>query len=268
MGTARASDTGGPATTAASPATTAPASDGTTVPPSERVVAPENRPEDIPPPWPAGDPALASFSFTDVTAEAGLDVTHSDLPLIAESGMTSGVTVADVDRDGDHDVFLPRVGKPDGLFLNDGSGRFTDVAEQAGVAGPPDRAGSSAGVFADFDADGHLDLFVTGAGRGANQLFMNNGDGTFREESDGARGGVARGAPAAGGQSDSRCCGRRREPRRLHGPAGAALAPGALLRRRGPGRDLGAPRHCRHRVRRRTVQLRGGGSTPGRWASR
>ena len=55
------------------------------------------------------------------------------------------------------------------------------------MAGPPDRAGSSAGAFADFDADGHLDLFVTGAGRGANQLFMNNGDGTFREESD-ARG--------------------------------------------------------------------------------
>ena len=56
------------------------------------------------------------------------------------------------------------MGKADGLFLNDGSGRFTDVAERAGVAGPPDRAGSSAGAFADFDADGHLDLFVTGSG--------------------------------------------------------------------------------------------------------
>ncbi len=165
---------------------------GTTAAPEDADVPPPppNRPGDIPPPWPLGDPALASFSFTDVTAEAGLDVAHSDFPLIAESGMTSGVTVADVDRDGDHDVFLPRVGRPDGLFLNDGAGRFTDVAEQAGVAGPADRAGSSTGVFADFDADGHLDLFVAGAGRGANQLFMNNGDGTFREESD------ARGVPS------------------------------------------------------------------------
>ena len=151
-----------PATTAASPATTAPIGDDTDGPTDpEPAVAPENHPGAIPPPWPLGDPALASFSFTDVTTEAGLDVAHSDLPLIAESGMTSGATVADVDGDGDHDVFLPRVGTSDGLFLNDGAGNFTDVAEQAGVAGSPDRAGSSTGTFADFDADGHLDLFVT-----------------------------------------------------------------------------------------------------------
>ncbi len=188
-GTGGGTDTGGTATTEAAPETTTSPSSTVQSLPAD-LAPPPNRPEDIPPPWPAGDPALASLSFTEVTAEAGLSVPHSDLPLSAESGMTSGVTVADVDRDGDHDVFLPRVGKPDGLFLNDGSGRFTDVAEQAGVAGPPDRAGSSTAAFADFDADGHLDLFVAGAGRGANQLFMNEGDGTYVEES------VARGVPS------------------------------------------------------------------------
>lgn len=121
--------------------------------------------------------------FTEVTEAAGLNTPHTTLDLVAEDAMSSGAAVADVDGDGHLDVFITRIGAPNSLYLNDGNGVFTDVAAEAGVAGPTDRFGSSAAAFADFDGDGHLDLFVTGYGQGENQLFMSNGDGTFREES-------------------------------------------------------------------------------------
>lgn len=85
--------------------------------------------------------------FTDVTAQAGLDV-----PIYA-----MGATAGDYDADGDSDLFVTAVG-PHRLFRNDG-GRFTDVAAQQGVA--LSRFGSSA-AWLDHDKDGDLDLFVLG----------------------------------------------------------------------------------------------------------
>ncbi len=62
----------------------------------------------------------------------------------------------------------------DRLFRNNHDGTFNDVTQKAGVAG----SGYSMGVAAaDYDNDGHVDLFVTGV-RG-NTLFRNRGDGTF-----------------------------------------------------------------------------------------
>lgn len=49
--------------------------------------------------------------------------------------MTSGAAVEDIDGDGDLDVFLPRVGFPNALYVNDGNGRFTDQANVAGLGG-------------------------------------------------------------------------------------------------------------------------------------
>ncbi len=135
--------------------------------------------------------------FTEVAAEAGLDETHSDLGLDADSSMTSGAAVADVDGDGDEDIFLPRVGKSNALYLNDGSGNFSDVAQEAGVAGPSERFGSSAAVFFDIEGDGDPDLFVTGFGQGGNELFVNDGTGSFSEQS-GERGLVWDPVPQAG----------------------------------------------------------------------
>ncbi len=122
--------------------------------------------------------------FTEVAAASGLDETHSELELVAETSMTSGAAVADVDSDGDDDIFLPRAGKPNGLYLNDGDGEFSDVARTAGVAGPSERFGSSAAAFFDIEGDGDLDLFVTGHGQGRNELFVNDGSGRFTEESE------------------------------------------------------------------------------------
>lgn len=116
--------------------------------------------------------------FTDVTDDAGLDAPHSDTDLTGESAMTAGAAVADVDDDGDLDVYLTRVGLPNRLMINDGDGRFEDRATAAGVTGDADQ-GSSAALFADVDGDGDQDLAVTGAGTTTTTLYLNDGDGTF-----------------------------------------------------------------------------------------
>ena len=63
------------------------------------------------------------------------------------------------------------------LYRNDGDGSFTDVTDLAGV-GNADGYGMGLAV-ADYDNDGDDDLFVTNYG--ANVLYRNEGDGTFRD---------------------------------------------------------------------------------------
>src|SRR5206468_2062282 len=70
---------------------------------------------------------------------------------------------------------------PDGvasrLFRNRGDGTFEDATVKAGLAGLD---GVSVGLFADYDNDGHKDFFVSRT-FSPNQLFHNNGDGTFSD---------------------------------------------------------------------------------------
>ena len=69
---------------------------------------------------------------------------------------------ADVDNDGDQDLFVTTVRGGNALFENDGKGRFTDISKAAGV----DYVGHSSGaVFFDYDNDGRLDLYVSNIGR-------------------------------------------------------------------------------------------------------
>ncbi len=98
-----------------------------------------------------------SGQFTDATAKAGLD--------IGFYGM--GVSAADIDADGDVDLFMTAVGK-NHLFRND-DGVFTDITSSAGVAGAADAWSSSAGFF-DIDNDGDLDLFVCNYVRWSRQI--------------------------------------------------------------------------------------------------
>jgi hypothetical protein len=87
----------------------------------------------------------------------------------------------DMDKDGDLDLFLAnQSGAADAMWRNDGD-RFTDVAPALGLTGPP-RATAQGGVgcaVGDYDNDGDFDLFVASYGR--NQLYRNNGDGTFTD---------------------------------------------------------------------------------------
>ncbi|MCB9669397.1 MAG: VCBS repeat-containing protein [Alphaproteobacteria bacterium] len=130
----------------------------------------------------------ASVLFTPVTS--GLEVAQGVLPLACPSGPRTGTAaVADFDDDGDLDVFLPRTGLPDALFLNDGAGSFTDVAVARGIV----HTGASHGaVFVDVDDDGDLDLFVLGSGTDGNRLYIQTA-GSFTEEA------AARGVAGATG---------------------------------------------------------------------
>src|SRR5205823_14895180 len=88
----------------------------------------------------------------------------------------AGITAADYDNDGLYDLLIPD-GVATKLFRNLGNGKFEDVTANAGLAGLD---GVSVALFADFDNDGNKDLFVSRTFK-PNQLFHNNGNGTFTD---------------------------------------------------------------------------------------
>ena len=118
----------------------------------------------------------AAGAFTDVAVEAGL----------ADTRKTVGAVWFDYDEDGDLDLYAAHMdGDANALYRND-RGRFTDVAEAAGLAwggrAPRDPAnGTVRPCAADVDGDGRFDLFA--ANYGPNGLFLNRGGGRFEDVS-------------------------------------------------------------------------------------
>jgi len=96
--------------------------------------------------------------------------------IAAPTPHSQGAAVGDYDRDGDFDVYVCSYDSPNLLFRNDG-GFFTEVAASAGVS--VGAAGNRGALFADFDNDGWLDLYVTR--NNSNYLFRNNRNGTFTD---------------------------------------------------------------------------------------
>jgi hypothetical protein len=133
-------------------------------------------------------------TFTDVTGKAG----------VAGSGWSTSAAWVDLDNDGRLDLVVLRYLKwdfddiycgehrdggraychPDTfpaitplVFHNDGNGRFSEVSEKIGISQPGKGLGIS---IADYDRDGHIDLFVANDSM-VEFLYHNKGNGTFEE---------------------------------------------------------------------------------------
>ncbi|MHA7831665.1 MAG: VCBS repeat-containing protein [Flagellimonas sp.] len=129
-------------------------------------------------------------TFTDMAEELGL----------ADSGFSTHAAFFDYDKDGDLDVYLLNnsyraIGSfnlienerairdeqgGDKLYRNDGN-VFTDVSASAGIYGSEIGFGLGVSV-ADLDRDGWMDIYVSNDFFERDYIYMNNGDGTFREE--------------------------------------------------------------------------------------
>ncbi len=138
-------------------------------------------------------------TFTDVTDGAG----------VGDALWGTSAAWADVDTDGDLDLFVvnyvdfgwdnhklcgdtrrdlysychPDVynGLPDRLYINQGDGTFVESGEAAGIANRGEGKGLGV-VFADYDDDGDLDIYVANDST-RNFLYTNAGDGTFADDS-------------------------------------------------------------------------------------
>ncbi|MGJ8695338.1 MAG: CRTAC1 family protein [Verrucomicrobiaceae bacterium] len=110
---------------------------------------------------------------------------------------TQAITAADIDHDGDLDIFLGQYrspyqggevpepfydandGYPSYLLLNDGKGQFTDITDSSGLGKKRHRRNYAAS-FADINADSHLDLILTSDFAGVD-VFEGNGKGQFTD---------------------------------------------------------------------------------------
>jgi hypothetical protein len=132
----------------------------------------------------------AQIRYMEISKSAGVNLRHHTRVYRGEHadvlGMfTSGgasAAVGDYDNDGFDDIFVTDsdTGKPNHLYHNNGNLTFTDMAEQAGVAGGnvPESIVSDA-VWFDYDNDGRQDLLV--ARFGTPILYHNEGNGKFKD---------------------------------------------------------------------------------------
>jgi tetratricopeptide (TPR) repeat protein len=95
----------------------------------------------------------------------------------------NGIAVGDIDGDGWDEVYVCQPGGlPNRLYRNRGDGRMDDITERAGIGVLDDTASA---LFVDFRNTGRQDLVVLRAS--GPLLFLNQGDGTFRQKPDAFR---------------------------------------------------------------------------------
>ncbi len=118
--------------------------------------------------------------FTDET----FDPDGEPLRIPKDIGSTRDIAGADVDHDGDIDLFIANrsISNQNRLFLNDGTGYFSDATD---TQLPVDTQSSRDADFGDLDDDGDMDLYICNASEyGAqNRVWVNDGSGTFTDES-------------------------------------------------------------------------------------
>ncbi len=126
-----------------------------------------------------------AVSFFDLALAAGVDATEQN---------SNGTCSGDLDNDGDTELLVLGNSEPNLLFENQGGGLFTDITAAAGLGGGI--LASTSCSMGDINGDGWLDIFVGNAldmsvqlgiftepfgFNQANQLFVNQGDGSFVE---------------------------------------------------------------------------------------
>ncbi|MBI5730426.1 MAG: VCBS repeat-containing protein [Ignavibacteriales bacterium] len=90
-----------------------------------------------------------------------------------------GAGLADIDNDGDPDIYICSLNEPNKLLINDSRGFFRDVSRQSNRATDISERTNCA-IFGDVNNDGNLDLFITNEFL-TNRLFINDGNGYFKE---------------------------------------------------------------------------------------
>jgi hypothetical protein len=130
-------------------------------------------------------PVVCQTHFTDVTTAAGIHHVFK----VYEGMFGGGACVIDYNNDGFEDVYITGGMNDDVLYKNNGDGTFTNVFETSGLAVTKNFVTQGV-VGADVNRDGFVDLFITtitkrdkkeAIPRAINLLFLNNGNGTFRD---------------------------------------------------------------------------------------
>lgn len=143
-----------------------------------------------PTPQPTASPPASNAApglFAEEAVIRGLThrISYSSAVGPMERQFAGGAAAGDVDGDGDLDIFL--VGgdeHPNRLYLNNGSGSFSDHAVAAGVAftrSATENHPHSGPALADLDGDGDLDLFLGGLAGAPSKVFRNDGSGSFSD---------------------------------------------------------------------------------------
>lgn len=118
---------------------------------------------------------IGNGRFEDVSERSGFQKTAGHYCF--------SVTTLDYDEDGWPDIYMACDSTPSILYRNNHDGTFTDRAAETGVAYNEDgreQAGMGA-TAADYDGDGHLDIFKTNFSDDTSTLYRSNGDGTFSD---------------------------------------------------------------------------------------